>query len=83
MANWYSYTGNGDPTLATSYRLSTVKPVCNLGVQICAIYLNQNELVPNAFNGVATYIANALVTLTSQPTGGGIKRFVYLKCSCG
>ncbi|WP_342328702.1 hypothetical protein [Pedobacter sp. FW305-3-2-15-E-R2A2] len=79
MANWYAYTGVGDPTLSTSYRLSSVKPSCNLGVQICTIYLNQTDAIPSAFDGVTTYIANALATQTSQPTGAGVKRFVYLR----
>jgi hypothetical protein len=68
MANWYSYIGIGDPTNSTSYRLSSVKPNCNLGVQICAIYLNQTDQIPSGFNGISTYIANALATQIAQPT---------------
>ena len=80
MANWYAYTGIGDPTLSTSYRLSSTKPTCvSTGLDICAIYLNQTDAIPAAFDGVSTYIANALLTLTAQPTGAGVKRFVYVK----
>ena len=80
MANWYSYTGVGDPTLVASYRLATVKPTCQAGEEICAIYLNQTDPIPSAFDaGVQTYIANALATLIPQPTGVGVKRFVYLR----
>jgi hypothetical protein len=82
MANWYIYTGVGDPTLSTSYRLSTIKPTCTgTGGQICAIYLNETDPVPPSINPVITYIANALGALSSQPTGA-VKRFVYVKCSC-
>jgi hypothetical protein len=79
MANWYAYVGVGDPTLSTSYRLSNTKPTCTgVGVDICAIYLNDTNTVPGAFDGISTYIANALITLSSQPPGGA-KRFVYVK----
>ena len=79
MANWYAYTGVGDPTLSTSYRLSSLKPSCVAGEEICAIYLNQTDAIPSAFDGVTTYIANALATQTPQPTGALVKRFVYLR----
>ena len=81
MANWYVYIG-GDPTLTTSYRLSTVKPSCVNGEQVCDIYMNQTDGVPVTFdNNLTTYIANALATQTAQPTGIGVKRFVYMKGS--
>ena len=82
MANWYAYTGVGDPTLSTSYRLSSIKPACTgVGPSICAIYLNQTDSIPSTFDGLSTYIANALLSLTAQPTGVGNKRFVYVKCN--
>jgi hypothetical protein len=83
MANWYAYLGFGDPTLPTSYRLMNFKPTCTgVGGQICAIYLNDTNAIPSAFNGVSIYISNALGTLTAQPSGVGQKRFVYVRCVC-
>lgn len=83
MANWYSYIGVGDPTVASSYRLTSLKPTCLTGVEVCVIYLNQSSSIPSAFNGVTVYIANALATQIPQPTGILVKPFVYLRCGCG
>ncbi|SDM27657.1 hypothetical protein SAMN05421820_103388 [Pedobacter steynii] len=82
MANWYVYSGWGDPFLSPNYRLVTTKPACTVGSQICCIYLNSNDVIPPQFNGtdnMVTYIANALLTQVPQPTGVGVKRFVYLR----
>lgn len=49
MANWYVYTGNGDPTLSANYGLLSIKPTCTTGEEICAICLNSNTVVPNDF----------------------------------
>ena len=79
MANWYAYTGIGDPTVASSYRLTSIKPSCLTGEEICAIYLNQSAAIPSTFDGVTTYIANALATQSPQPSGLLVKPFVYLR----
>lgn len=82
MANWYGYSGWGDPFLATNYRLIHIKPTCTVGEEICAIYLNSNTVIPGQFNGsdgMVTYIAHALITQSPQPTGIGVKAFVYLR----
>ncbi|NQX37622.1 hypothetical protein SAMN05421820_103384 [Pedobacter steynii] len=79
MAKWYAYSGNGDPFLSPNYRATTVKPICTTGEEICAIYLSDNDEIPAQFDGMTTYIANALVTLVPQPTGVGVRRFVYLR----
>lgn len=60
----------------------TIKPTCvSTGVNICAIYLNETTAVPSTDieAAVQLYMANAVATLTAQPTGVGIKRFVYVK----
>lgn len=80
MANWYGYTGIGDPFIASSYRLITVGPNCTSGTcKICAIYLNDTSTVPSYIDSnVLLYIGNALASQFSQPPGVA-KRFVYLK----
>jgi len=79
MANWYAYLGTGDPTLAANYRLSSAKPSCTTGEEIGSIFLNQATAIPTTFDGVSNYIANSLVTQIPQPTGVGVKAFVYLR----
>lgn len=80
MANWYAYTGVGDPLISINYRLVTVNPTCPVpGEQICAVYLDQKGKIPESLEGVENYIANALVTYASQPNEIGQKRFVYVK----
>ena len=80
MANWYTFTGCCDGVFDESkYRLSTVKPTCQVGKEICVVYLNQNSNIPSSLSTVETYIANALATQIPQPTGVGVKRFVYLR----
>lgn len=80
MANWYAYNGIGDPALPGSYYLSDVAPNCLVGgCKICAIYLDQSSDVPSTLPGtIKTYIANALMTLVSQPANG-FRRYVYVK----
>lgn len=80
MANWYTYTGVGDPTSTSSYRLVSIKPTCVTGgCKICAIYLDDNTAVPSDIEStVLAYMANALITGSSQP-GGAAKRFVYVR----
>ena len=87
MANsWYAYMGQGkDPLVPASYRRVTVDPLCLNGTDVCAIYLlGQTSTTPSApfTTNMLTYITNGLSTFTAQPTGGGVKYFVYLKdCS--
>lgn len=81
MANWFGYTGTGDPNLPGNYIQVDVKPSCDSGCMVCAIYLNDNTQVPSSIpSNIKVYIANAGVTLVSQPAYGA-KRFVYMK-SC-
>ncbi len=77
--NWYAYNGFGDPFLPGSYFLSDIQPNCDTGgCMICAIYLTGTSDVPGNIPGIIKYyIANAHVTLVSQPTDG--TRFVYVK----
>jgi hypothetical protein len=80
MANWYAFIGIGDPFVYINYRLVTVNPICpGPGEQICAVYLEQEGPIPESLKGVEIYIANALVTYTSQPDDIGQKHFVYVK----
>ncbi|WP_342328703.1 hypothetical protein [Pedobacter sp. FW305-3-2-15-E-R2A2] len=80
MANWYSFGGCCDGVYdRNNYRKTSVKPSCNLGINVCAIYLNDTADLPSAITLVELYIANALATQTAQPIGVGVKRFVYLR----
>ncbi|WP_342328699.1 hypothetical protein [Pedobacter sp. FW305-3-2-15-E-R2A2] len=85
MANWYAFNGSGSPGSPLNYMLSANKPSCVTGTKICAIYLDQSVAIPTSFDAgspMQTYLANALLSLVSQPLGVGVKRFVYLKCNC-
>ncbi|WP_316747214.1 hypothetical protein [Pedobacter gandavensis] len=78
--NWFAYDGVGNPNLPASYTRMTLAPNCTSGVNICAIYLNDESLGnPGSLADVQDYISNALATLIPQPQDGATKRFVYLK----
>lgn len=81
MANWFAYNGTGEIALPGSYLRTSTKPTCVTGgCTICAIYIEDNSSAsPSNITSVLTYIANAQVTLSSQPEGGG-KKYVYVKC---
>ena len=82
MANWYTFINCCDGALtATNYRLSTVKPSCLTGKEICSVYLNDTNPTPSSAQlaFVVTYISNALATQSPQPTGVFVKPFVYLR----
>lgn len=81
MANhWFAYDGVGNPNSPNSYTRMTVAPTCTSGVDICAVYLDDNSLGnPSTLGPVLNYISNAQATLIPQPQDGVIKRYVYLK----
>lgn len=80
---WYTYI-SGDPRVASSYSLSTTLPTCQVGGQICAVFLNDTLPVPLQvnLNPQLQNISNALMTLVPQPAGAGVMRTVYLRCNC-
>jgi len=76
---WYSYVG-GNELEPSSYFRSTIKPSCLTGPNICAIYAYNGDTNPSAFSQrLQDYISNALINQTPQPSGPGVKKFVYLK----
>jgi hypothetical protein len=84
MANsWYSYLGQGkDPLVPASYRRITVDPLCLDGIDICSVYLLGQTATTPALpftTNILTYITNGLSTISAQPSGAGVKHFVYLK----
>ena len=82
MPNWFAYDNVGDPLLPGSYYLSSLFPNCLTGgCRICAIYLDDNNDTPTVIPGtVLRYIANAHISMVSQPIdGGAARRFVYVK----
>ena len=79
MANWYAYLGFGDPLNPANYRLSSIKPSCFVGEDLCAILLDQTNYIPCDIEPVDLYIKNALITQFPQSTGIGVKRFVYMR----
>jgi hypothetical protein len=78
---WYTYDGSGDVNQPSNYNLTTVKPACRTGAQMCAIYAVYGGLNPfEITEALQVYIANGLATGLPQPqTPAGAKKFVYLK----
>lgn len=91
--HWYSYIGPPNPSLFlatwnasyffTSLNGRYISAACQNGPKPCAIYVtgavNSAPDGPLSFN-IQQYIADALITNTSQPTlPFGVKRYVYMK----
>ena len=76
---WYSYNGVGDPILIASYNLTSTKPNCINGGQICAIYTPSGGSSPSVLStNIRTYIADLQLTLVARPDASpGIKKYVY------
>lgn len=79
---WYAYDGIGDPFLASSYIIITVKPGCINGCTVCAIYVPACDVNPSSplSQNMMVYIANLLATCIAQPSlPPGAKKYVYGK----
>jgi len=78
---WYAYNGIGDPLLISSYNLSSVKPACVNGGNICAIYTPSGAGTPASLSSnIRTYIADLQLTLIARPDSSlAIKKYVYGK----
>jgi hypothetical protein len=78
---WYAYIGgSASPFSITSYNL-TVRPLCTVGNNICAIYAYAGGSNPVSLSSnLQTYIANALTSGIAQPAvPATAKKFVYDK----
>lgn len=79
--SWYGYNGIGDPILASSYGLATIRAACINGCKICAIYVPGGGGTPTAplSTNMRNYIFNFLVTggLAQPDSGANIKKYVY------
>jgi len=87
---WYSYNftaSSANKFLPTSYDPMTVKPQCEDGNTICAIYAYYSPQIgggkpphPNPFpnpGNMRSYLSNVPASLQAQPIGAN-KKYVYL-----
>jgi len=83
---WYSFNNNvgADKFLSINYDPTTVKPVCEDGSQVCAIYayfaIAPKPPHPDPFPAgslIRTYLSNVPSSLQAQPTGAN-KKYLYL-----
>lgn len=78
---WYAYNGIGDPYIAPSYLIASMKPTCKDGIRICAIYATGTGLTPAVLSSnIRGYIADLQLTLVARPDSNpAIKKYVYGK----
>ena len=80
--HWYAYVGglSGDPRLPANYTLTNVKPACNGGKNICAIYSEGGDIspaTPLSLN-LLLYLGNSIISGVPEPQSPNEKKFVYL-----
>ena len=73
---WYAFLG-GNPLIPENYQITTKRPQCSSGKNICAIYARGYDEQPEEFSTeMRIHIANALVTGASQPMGSSTPEVV-------
>lgn len=79
---WYAYVGGliGDPRLSANYSITTVKPSCLAGKNVCAIYAPSGDISPSTPLSInlLIYLSNSKVSGVAEPQQPGSKKYVYL-----
>ncbi|MGY0036932.1 hypothetical protein [Pedobacter sp. NJ-S-72] len=79
--SWYGYLSTGDVTDPGNYFLTSVKPSCITGDNICAIYAPEGGALPLApfSKRMLQYIADASTGTVARPNVAGAKFYLYKK----